>query len=84
MPNNDYTLPVTDDASQRDALIAFLQHFEQNRMGASFWKKRLEYWWERNPYYGEGIPRRWLLEAVGRIAGFLGFISSIAEGDHGF
>jgi hypothetical protein len=70
-----HTIAITDDASQRREIVSFLANFENEKRGEFFWQDRLEFWWERNPFYTDELPRGWLLVANGQIVGFFGLIA---------
>jgi hypothetical protein len=57
-----------------DDLARFMGEFSGDKRGISFWRERLDFWWEHNPAMDPDQPRGWCLEQDGEIKGFVGNI----------
>jgi hypothetical protein len=63
------------------AVARFMAAWPGDRRGLEFWRRRLEFWWERNPAMGPEEPRGWLLEAAEGVVGFVGNIPTWMEAE---
>ncbi|RMD57663.1 MAG: hypothetical protein D6828_03460, partial [Nitrospirae bacterium] len=70
----DYILPITDNKEQRRRIVDFLSNFEGEKKDETFWRERLSFWWDKNPFYSEDLPKGWIVVLNGIIVGFFGVI----------
>ncbi len=65
---------IPTDEPISEALVQFLNEFENDNRGVDIWRNRLKYWWIENPM-AKAIPLRgWLLRYQESIVGFMGLI----------
>lgn len=67
-------IAITCSKAQRERIVDFLAHFEDEDRDEEFWARRLRFWWEDNPFFSDKHPRGWLLFADSQIVGFFGII----------
>ena len=65
---------LTRRASDREALVRFLATFEDEDRSEDYWRRRLAFWWDKNPACKDDSPCGWVLRADEKIVGFLGVI----------
>src|SRR5688572_14229257 len=65
---------ITDDPQQRAAILRFLTQFEEEDRGMDFWSRRLDFWWNANPFNKPELPKGWVLNYEGSVVGFMGLI----------
>jgi hypothetical protein len=65
---------IAGDQTGRDELVRFLAGFEAEPRGEDFWRKRLAFWWDENPFRVADLPRGWVLRCDGMLVGFFGLI----------
>ena len=62
MKAQNFIVPIRDDKEQRNKIVEFLTDFEDEQRDRDFWRRRLAFWWEKNPFYSEDLPRGWLAQ----------------------
>ena len=65
---------IANEAPARQELVQFLASFGDENRGQVFWRNRLAFWWDENPFGAPDLPKGWVLRCDGAIVGFLGLI----------
>lgn len=55
-----------------EKLARYLTSFPNEKRDAAFWMERFRLWWDKNPAFGEGHERGWIVTEDNEIVGFLG------------
>ncbi|MEZ5385410.1 MAG: hypothetical protein R3F13_07840 [Prosthecobacter sp.] len=63
-----------DTPPLREELVQWLAHGDAPAHGRDEWCRRLEHWWDENPFASLRSERGWVLRYGGGIVGFLGLI----------
>lgn len=59
---------------EKEDIVSFLSSFSGEQRLASFWRRRLQLWWEENPAWDDGLVGGWISHEAGKIIGFTGSI----------
>lgn len=60
--------------SNREEMVQYLAGFEGDDRGSDFWRRRLSFWWDQNPFSQASLERGWLLRHRTNVVGFFGLI----------
>ena len=62
------------EADERDELAEYLATSGDENMPSADWRRRMDLWWDRNPYFGADATRGWTVRADGSLVGFFGVV----------
>jgi hypothetical protein len=66
-----YAVETITRQTPRPDLVDFLNRFEGENRGEDFWRRRMTFWWDDNPFQSADLPCGWVARCEGRVVGVL-------------
>ena len=63
-----------DSPAAREEVCCWLAKQAPDRANACDWQRRMNYWWDENPFSSASPERGWVLRHEGTLAGFMALI----------